>query len=53
MKSVSYALAVVLFLGWGVGCFGFHTGRQVHILFVLAMINVSAIFMNKEFWVEK
>jgi hypothetical protein len=48
MFIVNYILTAILGMGWAIGFFGFHPGREVHILLVLAMVTASAVFNRKE-----
>ena len=48
MIIINYILIVFLGTGWAVSILGFHPGREVHILLVLAMITASAIMSREE-----
>jgi len=40
MKNLLYIVAVILFIVWAVGFFGYHAGGIIHLLLVLAIIAV-------------
>jgi hypothetical protein len=48
MIIINYILIVILGTGWAVSFLGFHPGKEVHILLVLAMITASGIMSRKD-----
>jgi hypothetical protein len=60
MFIVNYILTAILGMGWAIGFFGFNTGREVHILLVLALVVASpvlnrkrTVFKNEELTINK
>jgi hypothetical protein len=48
MINIRYAIAVMLLVGWMLGFFGLHLGKQTHLLLVMAMMTVSMNLIPKE-----
>ncbi len=40
MGNLLYVIAVVLIIAWAIGFLGFHAGRFIHILLVIAIVAV-------------
>jgi hypothetical protein len=49
MVVVSYLLIVIFCIGWAVGFLGFHPGKEIHLLLVLALVTASGIVSRKDF----
>lgn len=40
LRSILYAVAVIMVIGWAVGLFIYNLGSLIHILLVLAVISI-------------
>jgi hypothetical protein len=48
MINIRYVIAGMLLVGWMLGFFGLHLGKQTHLLLVMAMMTASMNIIPKE-----
>jgi hypothetical protein len=47
MKFLQWIIAISLLTAWFIGYFGFHSGKNIHLLLGVAAIASSAIFSSR------
>jgi hypothetical protein len=48
MRSLLYAIAVILIIGWVLGAFIYSVGAIIHILLVLAIVSLLFGFLRRD-----
>jgi zinc transporter ZupT len=48
MTILNYIIAITLTLGWIIGYFVFNTGKDIHLLFGMAVMASSVIIVGKK-----
>ncbi len=48
MINIRYVIAVMLLVGWMLGFFGLHLGKQTHLLLVMAMMTASMNIIRRK-----